>query len=300
MDKHIAALGLTRLGFHNRRDEKETNLSLGAHSYRSQQTKATVRKLLVRAAIALTPPVLACVLLVLLLSFSITGAPGTDGRTMFGCDPNGQPWVIWPKPSAWNSDFIFTITLGFGNFAYSTAKVIDICWDLIVGRGAQAVGGIAIYYVFRGPVAELMGRRPIPYKTALAMQYSTVSGPSLMTYARHIRGCWKKQKAVLFTLIVPLTFSTAYVLTLPTLLSAMTGYQAKTKPVLPWDNNTFVSFTDLTMCEFIVPEGDRIGLTSNACIPDDYGPLANAFKTCESLIYMSNLAARTKGNADLH
>lgn len=111
-----------------------------------------------------------------------------------------------------------------------------------------------------------------------------------MKYAKHARTQRKTREGTFSKTTLPLVLSTAYVLILPTLLAAMTGYQAEMIPVLPWNNNTFISFTDLTFCRWAavpygvgykVTTGAPIELSGNHCIPDT-GPLANAVHTCKS------------------
>ncbi len=37
--------------------------------------------------------------------------------------------------SPWRLSQVLTINLGFGSLTYSTAKLIDVLWDVVVGRG---------------------------------------------------------------------------------------------------------------------------------------------------------------------
>jgi hypothetical protein len=46
----------------------------------------------------------------------------------------------------------------------------------------------------------------------------------------------------------------------------MTGYQAIMIPLLELQNGTYIDFTDLSKCYYIIQDGPRIGLDEDACI----------------------------------
>ena len=96
--------------------------------------------------------------------------------------------------------------------------------------------------------------------------------------------------------VIMIVLSTAYVLSLPTVLSAMSGYQTETVPLLPWANTTYINFHDLTPCSAIILDGARVGLTDNYCIPltkeRHANPVTLAFWDCEfSLTRMDSYAS---------
>lgn len=77
-----------------------------------------------------------------------------------------------------------------------------------------------------------------------------------------------------------LIISTGYALLMPTLISAMTGYQPIAVPLFMLTNNTYVSFEALNRCAYIVQDGPRIGLDGMACI--EQGTLmAGRIASCE-------------------
>ena len=65
----------------------------------------------------------------------------------------------------------------------------------------------------------------------------------------------------------------------------MTGYQAKSHPVLPLDDGTLVPFKELVPCYYIVEWGERVGLPDQTCVPDlpgtKNGSLGNAIANCQ-------------------
>ncbi|KAK6436758.1 hypothetical protein LTR95_007054 [Oleoguttula sp. CCFEE 5521] len=46
----------------------------------------------------------------------------------------------------------------------------------------------------------------------------------------------------------------------------MTGYQAKQIPVMTWTNNTYISVSEISACEMVIADGNRVGLSKNQCV----------------------------------
>lgn len=190
MTEQTEFLELPQLDLHDTRnkehdDEPPNNMSIPDLNSSCNENAVNGRQS--HRIIACLPTLFASMLTVILLYFTTAGH-GKDGDT-FGCDPGGNPWVYGAKPRSgyhwtfgrkpdvwWDINFVLTINAGFGKLNYSVAKLIDVAWDLIVGRGAQALGAVAIYLVFRGPIADPMGGTLPAYHTVLAVQYSTVAG----------------------------------------------------------------------------------------------------------------------------
>ncbi|KAF2851755.1 hypothetical protein T440DRAFT_374527, partial [Plenodomus tracheiphilus IPT5] len=65
------------------------------------------------------------------------------------CYPNGmwkeQPGATW---RIMDSSYFFTPNLSFGTFTFTQVKVVDVAWDLIVGRGGQMLLAWVNYRVF--------------------------------------------------------------------------------------------------------------------------------------------------------
>jgi hypothetical protein len=61
------------------------------------------------------------------------GYSGGDVPTFGFCQPNGNFNTGLEPISAWSPSAAFQITLGFGSMSFSTAKFIDVIWD-VVGR----------------------------------------------------------------------------------------------------------------------------------------------------------------------
>lgn len=121
---------------------------------------------------------------------------------------------------------LFSVNMAFGNYDFTTVKVIDTIWDIAVARGLQialAAGALAVYKM---ALMRAMESYTMSYDLFLAtrVQQGTFSICSALLH--ELIRKWKTQsrplhvKAILATILV----TTAYIGIWPTLTSAMTGY----------------------------------------------------------------------------
>ena len=64
---------------------------------------------------------------------------GGDVPTFGFCESNGNFNTGLESVSAWSPSAAFQITLGFGSMSFSTAKLIDIIWDVVGGSNGSVV-----------------------------------------------------------------------------------------------------------------------------------------------------------------
>ena len=221
---------------------------------------------------------------------------GIDWRKAdYGCDPNGNMF-IGDTYSPWDIKFALSVSLGWGPINYSTAKAIDVLWDLVVDRGCQALGAAAVYYVFRKTILPRVEQPPTSFDSVLAMEYHTTSWRGLITYAKGTAPwfSWRKAAPRRLATSTLLAASTIYVLSLPTWLSATTAYQPISNPVVPY-NNSFVPISRLKHCDYFVEDGDRVGLGSQACL-SIYSANCVTIKFCKSLTLLVYLTYKVCAN----
>lgn len=200
------------------------------------------------------------------------------------CDPNGQTSTHWrwSQPSYW-----IAITSKRGGFPFAVAKAIDVAWDLAVGRGWQAATGWLLYSVFHRcwAVHWKAHRDSIPVEAAMALQYETVSLKALRVYHRILwRSCALPRQLKWDTAV--LIAAALYVLASSTWLSAMTGYVTATRTMFN-DGDSSVEMKFMKECEYVVHDGERVGLHSDACVPlwfwdDEALDFRNAIVRCKS------------------
>jgi hypothetical protein len=118
---------------------------------------------------------------------------------------------------------LFALDFTFGKFSFSQVKTIDILWDLLVGRGAQALSWWASYNVFCDALLRAMERHPASFEI---FQRIAMEGPGLHSLWTLTKELWAAKSARTRALFFYMFWSTGYVLLVPIVLGAMTGYDS--------------------------------------------------------------------------
>lgn len=77
---------------------------------------------------------------------------------------------------------ILDIHSAFGNYSYSTARLIDLLWDVIVSRCGQALLGWVSYKVYTAALMRIMETHPISYDLYISLTLSVRETPILPTH----------------------------------------------------------------------------------------------------------------------
>lgn len=183
----------------------------------------------------------------------------------YGCDASGTVSQD-TRISQWNPRHALRINIGFGHLPFWKARLIDISWDLVIGRGCQILCAYYVYSIFRTVMAVFIKNESLAHEQILAAEYSTTSLSSLWTYFKSYRRHRQAKSGRCSFPFTLLFVSVLHVLIMPTWLSAMTGYPAFMEPHLPLGNNEMISFTHLYKCNAIIEDGYRIRLDHNTCV----------------------------------
>ena len=219
-----------------------------------------------KAILVLLPLIAALAPVILLVAFSpsLSHALGANG-----CTPSGE-FVLPYTTSIWDAKRFFSITIAFlgpgpsdcsfnaavpqalacTGYSFTQAKVIDIAWDILVGRGGQAAVIVVAYRVFGRVVKVLMRQGEVGYDLFSAVAFDAGSASTLVTIGRHVVGATpvpRTRRAVLA--YVGMALATLYIVAVPSLLAAMTGYTSFYGPVLDFNANVLDSPAPLTDCE---------------------------------------------------
>ena len=205
-----------------------------------------------------------------------------------GCLPNGD-FALPYTSSVWNPDLFFTITIPFtkgsshqrycsdggtsyptpgttqtcGGYGFTGVKIIDIVWDLIIGRGGQIFLALIAYRLFSRVLKSLMLGEEVGYDAVASVTFNTGNIRSLGAFCRHaIYGAPipRSRRARLAFLAMILT--TAYIIGLPTLFSAMTGYSSYYTPAMsiyaPYTESQFDNYGAYDCQGKLVPAWGKI------------------------------------------
>lgn len=116
--------------------------------------------------LAFSIPVVLLALIVNVPTWYAFEAEHWDSSSFTHCNFNGE-FTLRDKPTIglWDSAGFFYITVSWGKMAFSTAKFIDIVWDIVVGRGGQALLAFITFKVSSQYLALAMREAPVSYNT---------------------------------------------------------------------------------------------------------------------------------------
>lgn len=205
------------------------------------------------------------------------------------CYPNG----LWKEATGatWrimDSTYFFTPNLSFGSMTFTQVKVIDIAWDLLVGRGGQMALAWVNWTVFNEWLVFHAERWRTSYKmyTAVALQTTswTMMGVAAKEFLCFGEKSWERffRWLAMFCLFI----STLYVLAFPTLMAAMTGYITTYEPYMEDYDRNLIEWEKVEGVVAVVHDAERLrlGYDRPLVVVEDDKEVYQAWNDCEFLI----------------
>ncbi|KAI4669570.1 uncharacterized protein J4E79_001615 [Alternaria viburni] len=195
------------------------------------------------------------------------------------CYPNG----LWKEATGatWrimDSSYFFTPNLSFGALTFTQVKVIDVAWDLIIGRGGQLLLAWVNYRVFNEWLVYHMEMHHTSYKLYAAVAFETTTMATLGVLGKEFlaygAGTWKR--FFRWLAILSMLLSTLYVIAFPTLMAAMTGYITTYKPYIEDIDGNLMEWSKAKDVAYIIQDADRVGLKAPLIVTADDQPLIDA------------------------
>ena len=158
-----------------------------------------------------------------------------DPDDLFFCNADGNVELANSRYSPlWDPRLFFTINLAFGQFAFSTAKIIDAGWDTIVGRGGQMVMAVIAYRTIRRSLTLTMETCTVSIPTFAALCCQQVqlipTGRLIHDVFGHLGSVHTSRSQPVHagrTRLCMQIIACTYVLSFATMVSVMTGYSAQ-------------------------------------------------------------------------
>ncbi|KAH7132172.1 hypothetical protein B0J11DRAFT_520999 [Dendryphion nanum] len=180
------------------------------------------------------------------------------------CYPNGLwsevPGATW---EIMDSTYFFTPNLSFGNMKFTTAKIIDVGWDLLIGRGGQLLLAMVNYRVFNEWLVYHMEVHLTSYKLYAAVAFETTTMSTLGVLGKEFLAFGQSNWIRFFRwlAILSMFLSTLYVLSFPTLMAAMTGYLTTYRAFIENSNGNLIPFDVIRKHEvmYVIEDCYRIG-----------------------------------------
>jgi hypothetical protein len=218
---------------------------------------------------------------------------------VFYCDSSGGVRYKFssegydPVSPYWDYELFLSVTMAFHGLSFNHAKAIDICFDLVVGRGSQVLVALATYPILRRSILRSMEAREFSLALLLPFFLERISVYSLWALFANMRSRRTKPKTddqteqikfrkarIRIDWRVILVFLVGcYVLALPTFASVMTSYQVRSKPFRP-DGLSYVSTEALKKPDYLFEDGEKYGLSAYYPMYNDTDLLATCLE-CE-------------------
>ncbi|WDK12574.1 hypothetical protein CGRA01v4_03854 [Colletotrichum graminicola] len=180
------------------------------------------------------------------------------------CQPDGNFDVFQNAYNLWSASGFFQITLGWGRLSFADAKAIDVAWDIVFGRGGQALLASTSWRAFADYTAVSMQARPVTYQTFQTIFLQDQPGIWPTFYlARDFVRSRGLQSRVMMTIMV---FVAVFILLFPTLGSAMTGYSANNDAYIIGYDGSLKPFSDFKVAAYVIHEAHRINMTGDVVL----------------------------------
>ena len=178
-------------------------------------------------------------------------------NTFTHCNFNGHftPYDA-PSISVWDKSGFFYITVAWGKMAFSTAKFIDIVWDVVVGRTGQALLAWATYKVSSQYLDKAMRESPVSYTTFESLAFVS---PTLLRTCRLAGDLLTNRGWRARLIFIWIILSSLFVLSFSSLVNAMSGYSSNTYAVMQSYEGESVPYTDYQIVQFDIHDAWRIG-----------------------------------------
>ncbi|OCT47638.1 hypothetical protein CLCR_03319 [Cladophialophora carrionii] len=207
--------------------------------------------------LAFSLPIVALALVVKVPEWYAFEAENWVSNSFTHCNFNGE-FTPLDKPTVglWDPEGFFYITVSWGKMAFSTAKLIDIVWDIVVGRGGQALLAFVTFKVSSQHLALAMAKAPVSYNTFESLAFVP---PTLVRTVRLAGDLLTNRGWQARLIMVWIILSSLFVLCFSSLITAMSGYSSNINAVMPNHENESVLWSNFQVVQFAVHDAERIG-----------------------------------------
>jgi hypothetical protein len=154
-----------------------------------------------------------------------------------------------------------------GSFSFTEAKAIDFAWNLVAGRGLQGIMAMMLYGVATSSLLRLSENWPVSFEyfaTVSLYPSSFSSVPALLKGIFKNHG-WRSKVATFWIFM-----SSVVIISVPSLLDAMTGYVAEQDVMVKMPNGAYVKQYDRNMYTFSVDVEKPVLNGTTWILPFDY------------------------------
>ncbi|CAH0046307.1 unnamed protein product [Clonostachys solani] len=211
--------------------------------------------------------ILAYCLIMLVIWLLLVSIGSSASKEDSPCHPNGEFNAIADTFDWWSPNGLFQITLRIGTLSFDSAKAVDIFWNLIVGRGGQALLAIASTRIWIEYLSVSIATKPASYTTVWLLRFYTE--PSTVSTLRLARQFFLGRGLASVLKMWFLITAALFVVAFPTLMSSLAGYTTANQAWVDLGEKGLDSYSQAFPLAFIIHDGGRVGLTENQHVPYD-------------------------------
>jgi len=187
---------------------------------------------------------------------------------------------------------------------FTQVKVIDIAWDLVVGRGGQLGLAWVNYRVFNEWLVGWMEGQGVGWRMYAGVAFETTGLGALGVWGKEMfasgNGVGRKRRWKRWLAMVSMFLSTFYVLSFPTLMAAMTGYIATSEPYLEDLDGNLIAFEEIDPVVYVVNDAARIGFEKPLVVGLKDVDMIEAVKSCKSFQCLIGTVGETNQTLDIY
>ncbi|XP_014551170.1 hypothetical protein COCVIDRAFT_31238 [Bipolaris victoriae FI3] len=193
----------------------------------------------------------------LIVSAIMVGMMSAFITTNSACLPDSSFRLKPDTFSMWSSTGFFQITLGGGDLSFAEAKLVDIVWDIGVGRGGQVV------------LAFISWREFARYLTIFFRTIFIENDASVLSIFRTIKSFITQRRLRSKIAMAFMTATMLFILAFLTLMSAISGYNSNVSSRVPDLSDNLVSFGNFSRVLYFIQDGSRINKSDNLWVLDE-------------------------------
>ncbi|EUC44372.1 hypothetical protein COCMIDRAFT_52299, partial [Bipolaris oryzae ATCC 44560] len=203
----------------------------------------------------------------LVVSAIMVGMMSTFITTESACLPDGRFRLRPDMFSMWSSTGFFQITLGGGDLSFAQAKLVDIVWDIVVGRGGQVILAIISWREFARYLTICMASEPVSYQVFRTIFIE--NDASVLSTCRTIKSFITQRRLKSKFAMAFMTATMLFILAFPTLMSAMSGYDSNVSSRVPDPSDNLVPFGNFSRVLYFIQDGLRINKSDSLWVLDE-------------------------------
>ncbi|KAF6825230.1 hypothetical protein CMUS01_09902 [Colletotrichum musicola] len=180
------------------------------------------------------------------------------------CQPDGSFNLFTKGYNMWDISGFFQITVAWGTLTFANAKLIDVVWDVVFGRGGQALLAWISWSVFSDYVAASIQGSPVTYETfrTIFLQETPTLYSTWCLARDFVRSHGLRSRVVMVYVVCVAVFILAF----PTLGSAMSGYQTNSGAFVRGYGGELIKYSDFDFVAYVIHDGWRVNLTGDFAV----------------------------------